>query len=1007
MFSLARQPFCNHEALHENRLPSRAFFLPFEDEAAALSGHSDRALSLSGEWMFRYFRFALDVLQEHIDEEPLWEKGYRPIKVPRSWQFAGYGEFLYTDEAYPFPIDPPFVPAENPTGLYKRSFRWEGSQRLILRLEGVESFCKVYVNHVYVGFTKGSRLPAEFELTPYVAEGDNALCLVVHQYCDGSYLEDQDQWWLGGIIRDVLLLERPDSYIENLVIDADYDACTGEGHLRVRTCLSGAGDLSLRLLDDAGEPVLESGMERDAHFTMKGIRPWNAEQPFLYTLLVTIASEGRVRECVRQDIGFRRIELREGALLLNGVRIMMRGVNRHEFSPEDGRAISRKQTEADLRLMKAHHINAVRTAHYPNHPFFYELCDRLGLYVIDECDLETHGMQIENCHRRLVEDPSWKPAYLDRAERTVQRDRNHPSVLLWSLGNESFFGTNFQAMYDWIHREDPSRPVHYEGDPDDLGRMDVTSSMYSSIGLLYELDAIEAGKPHILCEFAHAMGNGPGSLMEYTNMMEASRRIQGYFVWEWRDHGILTLAEDGTRYYRYGGEFDEKDTSGNFCMDGLLASDSTPTPGFFAYAKAIEPLRVTRFGKVGWTLQNRFDFRDTAGCEAWWTLRRDGETVMACAGAMPQIAPHHEGMLQVPTCILEKEHDNAHWTLSLDCVRDREALGRAHRVIRAYQPQRIALPKKPSWQENEAGCFVWGEGFRFFVSKSDGRIHRYALDGKMMMEKGPVPDFFRAYIDNDKVLRAEWERLHIHNMRLTVKEMRVEEVGHAVRIQLEGYLGAIARNWGVRVSMQYEAFGDGTVVVKIRGAFLGDFGIHPGDKLPRIGSSSILSGGLCQATYLAYGPGESYCDSRQQADLDIFHAAVDDLCFPYECPQEHGNRTACSFVILTDDEGEGLSFVSLKPRDMSVKRWDNDDLLKARHAREVPRRDWLMFQFDLIHSGLGSASCGPGYLRAYTAKAIPFRYTFAFAPVRRGEGILRAQSVMDTLMTVSKTGEGT
>lgn len=1004
MFSLAQQPFCDHRALHANRLPPRAHFLPFEDEPAALSGTSGRVDNLSGDWAFRFFRYALDVTREVIVEEPCAENGYHPIRVPRSWQFAGCGEFLYTDEAYPFTLDPPFVPAENPTGVYKRCFVWDGGLSLTLRLEGVESFCSVYVNGSPVGFTKGSRLPAEFDLAPFLREGRNALCLVVHQYCDGSYLEDQDQWWLGGIIRDVLLISRPADRLENVILDADYDAGTGTGSLRIRASLIGQGSLIYRLLDASGTTALEGSAGADTALSLPGAVPWNAELPNLYTLLLSVLSGGSVQECVRQEIGFRRVEIRDGELLLNGRRIMMRGVNRHEFSPVDGRAVSYESTKADLEMMKRHHINAVRTAHYPDNPFFYDLCDRLGLYVIDECDLETHGFQIEKIPRRLAEDPEWRPAYLDRAQRTVHRDRNHACVVMWSLGNESFYGGNFHAMYDWIHREDPARPVHYEGEPDDRGRMDVTSSMYSPVGLLRELDAMQAGKPHILCEFGHAMGNGPGSLMEYTDMMEDSRRIQGYFVWEWRDHGVRAQGADGKVTYRYGGEFGEKDTSGNFCMDGLLLSDSTPTPGFFAYAKAIEPLHVTRFGEDAWAIRNRFDFRDTASCRGEWVLRRNGDPVLERHQPLPVIAPRSVGAVPLPPDIRDFRTDNAHWTLSLTCFDGESVLGRAHHVLRAYRPVRMSLPPRPSCTETGAGYLVRGERFSFTLSKSDGRLRDYAFDGKTVMTEGPVLDFFRAYTDNDRNLRDEWQRLSVHNMRMTVKAITVEKGPQSLVLRVEGLYGAIARNWGAPVTLTYEAFGDGRVHVDVKGAFTGDFGTHPSQELPRIGTTSHVPGTLSQAAYLAYGPGESYCDSLQQADLDIYSTPVEAMNFPYERPQEHGNRTGCGFLTLSDGEGAGILFASLAPRDMSVKPWEDYDLFKASHAADLVKRDRLTVHFDLINAGLGSASCGPGRLRQYAAKAVPFRFSFAIAPFTGGEAVDSGFRALDFLGTI--TGEG-
>ncbi len=998
MFDLSACHFSNHTVLMKNRLPARACFYPYEDEEAAIAGVSGRVENLSGLWQFRFFENTLDVTPDVIKQSADPQNGYASITVPRSWQFAGYGEFLYTDEAYPFPIDPPFVPLQNPTGVYKRSISWDGRDKTILRLEGAESCCEVFCGGIFVGMTKGSRLPAEFDLTPVLHMGDNALCLVVRQYSDGSYLEDQDQWWLGGIIRDVFLLRRPQAYLENLIVDTAFDPDQKSGTLRLRAWVHGLAGLRYRLLNARHEEVLNGCLEEDTWVTLQDALPWNAEEPYLYTLLVSVMQDGRCLECVAQRIGFRTVEIKRGSLLLNGVRVMLRGVNRHEFSPQDGRAVGYERTRQDLEMMKRHHINAVRTAHYPDNPFFYDLCDELGLYVVDECDLETHGFEIEGIPSRLADDSSWQPAYLDRAERTVQRDRNHACVIMWSLGNESFHGRNFLAMYSWIHREDPSRPIHYEGDIDHAHHMDVSSSMYSSIGLLHEIDSMEVNKPHILCEFAHAMGNGPGSLMEYTDMMESSKRIQGYFIWEWRDHGVLTLLPDGTEYYRFGGEFGEKDSSHNFCMDGLLSSDSTPTPGFYAYAKAIEPLRVIRFDANSCLLRNRFDFRGTKGISALWELHRDGELVTQALSSLPDIAPHGKAEVPVPAEIQGIQTDNAHWTLSVQFSDSKTIVGRAHRVTWEYQPGPVKPNGALKYIETAAGYSVSGKRFCLFISKSDGRIHDYRIDNDLVMTDGPEPDFFRAYIDNDRLLKTEWIKRSVHNMRLVVKSILLDEKPDRLSFSIHASYGAIARNWRAPIDIRLSIFPDGSIIWQMDGCFEGDFGFRHDQELPRLGTSTQLSGAIQDTVYLGNGPGESYCDSKQQADRDIFRAAVDGMGFPYECPQDNANRTGCDFAAFIDERGKGLAFSSLIARDMSCKRCTDDDLYAAGHAWQVPRRDKVTVHFDLLNSGLGSASCGPNHLRPYMAKAIPFSQAFALTPVT-GDVIQCARHGLDLLNT--------
>lgn len=1003
MYRLEQQDFSNHHALHKNRLPARAYFLPYEGREAALKGQSSRIESLSGTWQFRYVDNALLADQQAVAEPADSAHGYENMAVPMSWQYAGFGPFLYTDEAYPFPVDPPFIPSNNPTGIYKRGISWDGQDQLILRLEGVESFCRAYLNDHEVGFTKGSRMPSEFDLTPYAHKGDNRLCLVVHQYCDGSYLEDQDMWWLGGIIRDVLLLKRPEAKLNDLVLDVDYNATTQQGSLKVSAPASQQADsVTLELLNQAGQVVASAqASDGKAVLTVDKALPWNAEQPNLYTLLVSVRQGDEVTECIRQQVGFRRVEIKDGQLLVNGQRVMLRGVNRHEYCPEKGRAISYERTRKDLLLMKQHHINALRTAHYPNNPFVYELCNELGLYVMDECDLELHGFLIEGDPRRLMEDNSWQPAFLDRAERMVARDRNQPCIIMWSLGNESHSGKNVFAMYDHIKAMDSSRPIHYEGDMDFQGRMDVTSTMYSTIGLLAEMDGMAVNKPHILCEFAHAMGNGPGSFEEYVDTMENSRRIQGYFVWEWRDHGVKTVDENGTVYYRYGGEFGEKDTSGNFCMDGLLAADSTPTPGFYAYAKAIEPLKVTGTDKKAWQVKNRFDFRDIQDVKVTWTLMRDGQVVQELTEDFPVIPPHETASLKVPQQLQDHVMDNALWTLEARMNDHHTLLGQHQAVLASYQPQAINVSGLPEMTDLPALIRVTGPHFSMHISKMDGRIKDYTVDGKTLLHQGPALDFFRAYIDNDRILRRDWEKLSLHNMETVLKSLEVQERENHLLVKAHLSLGAIARTWRAPHTVVYRIFADGRVLMDIQGEFAGPFGESPRDEVPRIGTTSKLPGRLQQVSYLAAGPGESYCDSKAQAPLNIYHPTVNEMNFPYECPQEQGNRTDCNFAVLKDGEGAGLAFVSLTGRDMSCKTCDDYDLLLARHAKDVPVRDEITVHFDQLNSGLGSASCGPGHLRPYMAKAIHFDFGFALAPVHK-EPVNTAYQAMDLLHTYGK-----
>lgn len=510
MIDMYRFDWNDQKVLSRNRLEPRIHFYPYADAGAALQGKdTDRVEHLNGSWNFNWFSSPLEVPASLL-ESP-YDPAGRSIQVPMNWQFAGYGKFCYTDLLYPFPVDPPHVPVQNETGVYRRAFyanRTPG-ERLMLRFEGVESAFHVYVNGRQAGYSQGSRMPSEFDITELARPGENQLAVVVYQYSDGTYLEDQDMWWLGGITRDVLLLHRPACYLKDFVLDPGYDMASGEGVLCPRlplSCEDGRVELAVYGPDGAAVPVRRDG----SVLRVPGVRPWTAETPVLYTVVATVYNaDGRVSEAVPQRVGFRHVAIEEGVLTVNGSPVFLRGVNRHEFSAKTGRGVTREQAEQELGLIKRAGLNAIRCSHYPNNPFFYDLCDELGLYVIDECDLETHGFEPLGKDTQLNSDPAWKEAYLDRVQRMVGRDRNRACVVIWSLGNESAYGPNFKAMYDWCKANEPSRPVHYEGDFKNQA-VDVSSTMYSTIGRLKELDTqLEPKRPHIHCEFAMPWGTGP------------------------------------------------------------------------------------------------------------------------------------------------------------------------------------------------------------------------------------------------------------------------------------------------------------------------------------------------------------------------------------------------------------------------------------------------------------------------------------------------------------------
>ncbi|GFJ92388.1 glycoside hydrolase family 2 TIM barrel-domain containing protein [Phytohabitans rumicis] len=596
---------------------------------AALDSDAPR-VDLDGAWRFRLAPTAAgtDAGFEAADfDDSAWDS----LPVPSHWPMHGYGAPAYTNVVYPFPIDPPYVPDENPTGDHRVAFDLDASwvgERTVLRFEGVESCARVWLNGVELGVTRGSRLPVEYDAGPHLRAGRNVLAVRVHQWSSGSYLEDQDMWWLPGIFRSVALIRRPAGGIDDAFVYADYDHRTGEGTLRVDT-VAGA---RLRV------PSLGIDGPADSPYRAQ-VTPWTAEDPHLYEALLSTETE-----TVRLRIGFRTVAIVDGILTVNGRRIRLRGVNRHEWDPDHGRVMSLDVMRADLLLMKRHNVNAVRTSHYPPHPAFLDLCDELGMWVIDECDLETHGFGQVGWRGNPSDEPQWRDAYLDRMRRMVERDKNHPSIVLWSLGNESHTGQNLAAMADWARERDPSRPIHYEGDRA-CAYVDVYSRMYASHA---EVDSIGKGGEHpdlpfILCEYGHAMGNGPGGLSEYEELFDTHPRCQGGFIWEWIDHGV----RDGDRFL-YGGDFGEPLHDGNFVIDGLVFPDRTPSPGLIEYATVVAPVRIAAAGTGAVRISNRYDFRDLSHLAFTWTLEREGEPVASGALDVPAVAPGEHADVPLP-----------------------------------------------------------------------------------------------------------------------------------------------------------------------------------------------------------------------------------------------------------------------------------------------------------------------------------------------------------------------
>ncbi|HEU5158595.1 MAG TPA: glycoside hydrolase family 2 TIM barrel-domain containing protein [Streptosporangiaceae bacterium] len=908
------------------------------------------------------------------------DSAWAELPVPAHWQLHGHGAPAYTNVRYPFPLDPPAPPDENPTADYRRAFdlpgEWAGLG-VVLRFEGVDSCFKVWLNGRELGHSTGSRLPVEFDVTDAaVPGGRNVLAVRVHQWSAGSYLEDQDMWWLSGIFRDVTLRARPPGALDDFFVHAGYDHETGRGTLRIDTSAPARLTVAeLGLIDVPADGTYEMAVE-----------PWSAEVPRLYRGV--LATAGEPGERVPVAIGFRDVTVEDGLLKVNGRRVLFRGVNRHEWHPHHGRAVPAATMREDVLLMKRHNINAVRTSHYPPHPRFLELCDELGLWVIDECDLETHGFAVAGWRGNPSDDPRWRPAYLDRIRRTVERDKNHPSVIMWSLGNESGTGANLAAMAAWVRDRDPGRPIHYEHDRDSA-YVDVYSRMYAAhaevdrIGRREEepppdpaADAHRRALPFVLCEYAHAMGNGPGGLTEYQRLFERHPRCQGGFVWEWIDHGIRRRTPDGGEYFAYGGDFGEELHDGNFIADGLLFPDRTPSPGALEYKKVIEPVRIGATDGGAVEIANLHDFRDLSHLAFPWTLEEEGVRVAAGVLTVPPAAAGDH--VAVPLPPLPATSGESWLTVRAVLAADEPWATAGHEVAwgqSAVRPRPAAPPRPAATARAGAArdpATLRGVAF----DPATGRLTRlggHAVDG-------PRLDLWRAPTDNDDGMRAPlapvWRAKGLHRLR-----HRVVDIIRADReLVVHTRVAPAGDDIGMRAIYRWQEAdtdgeGNGTAALRLT------LEVTPEGEwdcpLPRLGVRLALPASFGRAEWYGLGPGECYPDTKRAGRIGRYAMTVDQMQTPYVFPQENGCRDEVRWAELTNPAGAGVRFEGDPVFGFTARRWTSEDIDAARHPIDLVPRDAVYVNLDLAQHGIGSASCGPGVLPAYrlAAEAATLRVT--------------------------------
>lgn len=934
--------------ISENRLPQRAYYIPYESEEKALAGNRrDSAYYrlLNGNWDFRYYECDDDLPHDltAIDD---WDT----IPVPSCWQLHGYDKPYYTNVNYPYPVDPPYVPDVNPCGVYRTTFSLDGgwaTRQTRIVFEGVSSCLSLYINGTYVGYTTGSHLQAEFDITPYVRKGENTLTAVVRKWCVGSYLEDQDFLRFNGIFRDVYLLSREENCIEDIEVQAD-----------CRTIAVNADDYTIYDQDgniaDLTHPVL-----------------WNAEKPYLYTVIV----RGKT-EYIPIRVGMRDISVSaNGELCINNTPVLLKGVNHHDTHPVNGWVMTDEELRRDLTLMKTLNINCVRTSHYPPTPEFLTMCDELGFYVVDEADNESHGFVTRHGYdvydgdnpEWISRQPEWEAAYLDRIVRTVERDKNHPSVIMWSMGNETAYNCHYDTMLDWVGKRDPSRLRHYERACaiGDNAAVDVRSQMYPSLERLQQELERDDPRPFYLCEYSHAMGNGPGDVHEYMELFRRYPNACGGCIWEWADHTVLV---DGVQ--RYGGDFGEIIHDGNFCCDGLVFSDRSFKAGTLHAKYAYQPMTVTMEDDA-LVIENGYDFTDLAECTVKLDMCVDGIVTDSRTLTVPA-APHTKTTVAIPfappaTCVL-------------GCmVRVRLFDGNGEEVGRSEHPLAVdILPTvvgKPLTMLTDDGRYIVakGDGFCYTFDKRVGNLSSITLNGREQLAAPMALTVYRAYTDNERYIKDQWRIYDNRNNRIRgcldavsckVYDVRVEDN----RIITTASLGGISRVPFLRYTQELAFFTDGTVRVTLDA----DKKPELTEYLPRIGyelRSPTENDGFA---YYGMGPEECYSDMRAHALTGLYRSTPADEYVPYVRPQEHGNHYAVRRLTMNS----GLTVFADEPFECNVSAYDTLTLDRAEHTDELTPNGLTNIRIDHRVSGIGSASCGPTLRAEHQVNENHFHFVF-------------------------------
>ena len=1000
--------------LHENTMPARAYFIPASKRMDNLVEHreeSDRMQLLNGTWKFQYFNSIYDV------QEPFFEKDYDTenfdeIQVPSVWQMAGYDTHQYTNIRYPFPFDPPYVPQDIPCGTYAHTFVYhkdENAPKAFLNFEGVDSCFYVWINGSYVGYSQVSHMTSEFDITDLLRDGENSIAVLVMKWCDGSYLEDQDKFRMSGIFRDVYILKRPKQAISDYHIKTRIEDMLAKVEIEMK--FYSPLNVKISIEDRNGAVVALGSIAEEGTAVLEIASPelWNTENPYLYKLILETENE-----VIVDHIALRKIEIKDQVIYLNGQKIKFRGVNRHDSDPVTGFTISPEQITTDLTLMKQHNFNAIRSSHYPNAPFFYEMCDKYGFMVIDEADIEAHGPfmiyrkedtdynRFKRWNEKIADDPVWEEAIVDRVKLMVERDKNRFCIVMWSMGNESAYGCNFEKALEWTKNFDPDRITQYESaryrnydETYDYSNLDVYSRMYPALSEIQEYLDKDGSKPFLLVEYCHSMGNGPGDFEDYFQMIQDNDKMCGGFVWEWCDHAIAHgTAENGKTIYAYGGDHGEEIHDGNFCMDGLVYPDRTVHTGLLEYKNVYRPARVISYDKESGELMlhNYMDFDDLKDyVKISYELTQDG--LVISKGKLPEVsvAPHSEGKtnlkINVPEngkCYLKLIY---HLKKELPLLDEEHILGfdeievskdDAKCKLAEKWLQKTAVDSELQVNENDTQIHIKGREFAYTIDKRTALFTEMKFAGREYLNHPMELNIWRAPTDNDMYIKSEWKKAHYDKAYTRAYTTEVVQGKHGVKITSHASVVAETVQKILDVMITWK--------IEVAGKIDADIEVTKDDEfpdLPRFGVRMFLDKKLSAARYFGMGPQESYCDKHQASSHGLYQANVDDLHEDYIRPQENGSHYDCEYVELNNSR-YGIVVSAENAFSFNASYYTQEELEKKTHNYELIESDSVVFCVDYALNGIGSNSCGPVVLEQYRFDDVLFRFQFTLIPYVKG-----------------------